>query len=42
MISSTLFFIRESKGYIGQFTWKDYLYYPVAYIRFMYFEWKHR
>ena len=31
------FFVKESKTYAAPFTWRTYLYYPIAYIRFMYF-----
>ena len=30
------FFVKESKSYVAPFRAKDYLYYPIAYFKFMY------
>ena len=40
LIQSHKFFVRESKSYISPFRFKDYMYYPIAYCKFMYNELK--
>lgn len=37
IIELTKFFIKTSKEYKGNFTIKDIIYYPIAYIKFMYY-----
>lgn len=34
---NTKFFIKQSRYYVAPFRLNDYLYYPVAYIKFMYY-----
>lgn len=31
------FFVKQSKSYVAPFTLKTYLYYPIAYIKFMWY-----
>ncbi len=38
LIESHCFFVRESVNYIKPFKVKDYLYYPIAYLKFMYYQ----
>jgi len=34
------FFIKQSAVYIGKFTMREIVYYPIAYVRFIYFYYK--
>jgi len=40
IIQLTNFFVNESKTFAAPFTLKTYLYYPIAYLRFMYYSLK--
>jgi hypothetical protein len=40
LINLHKFFVKESYSYINPFRFKDYLYYPIAYIKFMYYSLK--
>ena len=35
------FFVTQSRVYIGKYSFKDKLYYPIAYIKFMYYSYKY-
>jgi len=30
-----IFFVTVSRSYVGPYTWRDRLYYPIAYCKFM-------
>lgn len=38
LIESIKFFVKESKTYVSPWKFRDYLYYPVAFTKFMYYE----
>lgn len=37
IIASHQFFVKESKTFVDLKKWRNRLYYPVAYLRFMYY-----